>query len=79
MDMGVHLPGINFFVSTADPEKEPSPVTSNPILSILVAEYPVDKVACYVSDDGGALHSFQAMAEAASFATLWVPAILPEA
>ncbi|XP_027088165.1 cellulose synthase-like protein D4 [Coffea arabica] len=67
------LPGVDLFVSTADPEKEPPLVTANTILSILAADYPVEKVACYVSDDGGALLTFEAMAEAASFADLWVP------
>ncbi|KAF6148592.1 hypothetical protein GIB67_042551 [Kingdonia uniflora] len=67
------LPGIDIFVSTADPEKEPPLVTANTILSILAAEYPVEKLACYVSDDGGALLTFEAMAEAASFANIWVP------
>ena len=61
------------FVSTADPEKEPVLVTANTILSILAADYPVEKLACYISDDGGALLTFEAMAEAASFADLWVP------
>ncbi|XP_008786433.2 cellulose synthase-like protein D2 [Phoenix dactylifera] len=67
------LPGIDVFVSTADPEKEPPLVTANTILSILAADYPVDKLSCYVSDDGGALLTFEAMAEAASFANTWVP------
>ncbi|KAJ3681660.1 hypothetical protein LUZ60_014233 [Juncus effusus] len=67
------LPGLDVFVSTADPEKEPVLVTANTILSILAADYPVEKLACYVSDDGGALLTFEAMAEAASFAQLWVP------
>ncbi|OAY77544.1 Cellulose synthase-like protein D1 [Ananas comosus] len=67
------LPGIDVFVSTADPEKEPVLVTANTILSILAADYPVEKLTCYVSDDGGALLTFEAMAEAASFANLWVP------
>ncbi|CAN6922549.1 unnamed protein product [Brassica oleracea] len=67
------LPGLDMFVSTADPEKEPPLVTSNTILSILAADYPVEKLACYVSDDGGALLTFEAMAEAASFANIWVP------
>ncbi|CDY49919.1 BnaCnng18290D, partial [Brassica napus] len=65
------LPGLDMFVSTADPEKEPPLVTSNTILSILAADYPVEKLACYVSDDGGALLTFEAMAEAASFANIW--------
>ncbi|KAJ6809316.1 cellulose synthase-like protein D2 [Iris pallida] len=67
------LPGIDVFVSTADPEKEPPLVTANTILSILATDYPVEKLACYVSDDGGALLTFEAMAEAASFANLWIP------
>lgn len=67
------LPGVDIFVSTADPEKEPPLVTANTILSILAADYPVEKLACYVSDDGGALLTFEAMAEAASFANAWVP------
>uniref|UniRef100_A0A2N9I634 Cellulose synthase-like protein D4 n=1 Tax=Fagus sylvatica TaxID=28930 RepID=A0A2N9I634_FAGSY len=67
------LPGTDLFVSTADPEKEPPLVTACTILSILSVDYPVEKIACYVSDDGGALLTFEAMAEAASFADLWVP------
>lgn len=67
------LPGVDIFVSTADPDKEPPLVTANTILSILAADYPVEKLACYVSDDGGALLTFEAMAEAASFANAWVP------
>ncbi|XP_047972648.1 cellulose synthase-like protein D4 [Salvia hispanica] len=67
------LPGMDVFVSTADPEKEPPLVTANTILSILAVEYTVEKLACYVSDDGGALLNFEAMAEACSFADLWVP------
>ncbi|XP_028781952.1 cellulose synthase-like protein D5 [Neltuma alba] len=67
------LPGIDVFVSTADPEKEPPLVTSNTILSILAVDYPVEKVACYLSDDGGSLLTFEALAETASFARIWVP------
>ncbi|CAL9079326.1 unnamed protein product [Musa textilis] len=67
------LPGMDVFVSTADPEKEPPLVTANTILSILAVNYPVEKLACYLSDDGGALLTFEAMAEAASFANTWVP------
>ncbi|KAJ7524033.1 hypothetical protein O6H91_18G073800 [Diphasiastrum complanatum] len=67
------LPGVDVFVSTADPEKEPPLVTANTILSILAAQYPVEKLSCYISDDGGALLTFEALAEAASFAQMWVP------
>ncbi|KAL0904759.1 hypothetical protein M5K25_026908 [Dendrobium thyrsiflorum] len=67
------LPATDFFVSTADPDKEPPLVTANTILSILAVDYPIEKIACYISDDGGALLTFEAMAEAASFANIWVP------
>ncbi|PKA46622.1 Cellulose synthase-like protein D1 [Apostasia shenzhenica] len=67
------LPGIDVFISTADPEKEPPLVTANTILSILATEYPVEKLTVYVSDDGGAMLTFEAMAEASSFAEVWVP------
>ncbi|KAJ0976357.1 hypothetical protein J5N97_018322 [Dioscorea zingiberensis] len=67
------LPGIDVFVSTADPEKEPPLVTANTILSILAVDYPVEKLACYLSDDGGSLLTFEALAETASFASVWVP------
>nr|GEY48439.1 cellulose synthase-like protein D2 [Tanacetum cinerariifolium] len=56
-----------------DLEKEPPLVTANTISSILAVDYPADKLSCYVSDDGGALLTFEAMAEAASFANLWAP------
>nr|GEW84903.1 cellulose synthase-like protein D3 [Tanacetum cinerariifolium] len=45
--------GVDVFVSTADPEKEPTLVTTNTILPILAADYPVDKLSCYVSNDSG--------------------------
>ncbi|KAF2325115.1 hypothetical protein GH714_022855 [Hevea brasiliensis] len=55
------------------PEKEPPLVTANTILSILAVDYPVEKLACYLSDDGGSLLTFEALAETASFARIWVP------
>ncbi|CAM6029697.1 unnamed protein product [Sphagnum balticum] len=67
------LPGMDVLVSTADPEKEPPLTTCNTILSILAADYPLEKLSCYLSDDGGALLTFEALAEAASFAQVWVP------
>ncbi len=67
------LPAVDVFVSTADPEKEPPITTANTILSILAAEYPLEKLCCYLSDDGGALLTFEALAEAANFARVWVP------
>ncbi|XP_042509174.1 cellulose synthase-like protein D1 [Macadamia integrifolia] len=67
------LPGVDIFVSTADPEKEPPLVTANTMLSILAVDYPVDKISAYISDDGAAILTFEAMAEAVNFAHLWVP------
>ncbi|CAN4095954.1 unnamed protein product [Withania somnifera] len=65
------LPGVDVFIS--DPEKEPPLVTANTILSIIAVEYPVEKVSVYISDDGGAIFTFEAMAEAVLFAQVWVP------
>ncbi|KAI4376911.1 hypothetical protein MLD38_014616 [Melastoma candidum] len=42
-------------------------------LSILAVDYPVDKVSCYVSDDGSAMLTFEALSETAEFARKWVP------
>nr|GMD62973.1 cellulose synthase-like protein D1 [Ipomoea batatas] len=67
------LPGVDIFISTADPEKEPPLVTANTILSIMGCEYPVEKLFIYISDDGGAILTFEAMAEAVEFAKVWVP------
>lgn len=61
------LPGLDVFISTADPEKEPPLVTANTILSILAVEYPIEKLSIYISDDGGAILTFEAMAEAVKF------------
>lgn len=55
------------FVSTADFEKEPLLVTANTIVSILVTDYLVEKLTCYVSNDKRALLTIKALAEAASF------------
>ncbi|KAL5848622.1 hypothetical protein ACOSQ4_006635 [Xanthoceras sorbifolium] len=67
------LPGVDVFVSTADAEKEPPLVTANTMLSIMAAQYPVEKLSAYISDDGGAILTFEAMAEAVRFAEVWVP------
>ncbi|VAI87732.1 unnamed protein product [Triticum turgidum subsp. durum] len=67
------LPGLDIFVTTADPIKEPILSTANSVLSILAADYPVDRNTCYVSDDSGMLLTYEALAESSKFATLWVP------
>ncbi|KAG8056796.1 hypothetical protein GUJ93_ZPchr0002g23725 [Zizania palustris] len=67
------LSAVDLFVSTVDPLKEPPLVTANTVLSILAVDYPVDKVSCYVSDDGASMLSFESLSETAEFARKWVP------
>ncbi|XP_050935714.1 cellulose synthase A catalytic subunit 8 [UDP-forming] [Cucumis melo] len=67
------LAAVDFFVSTVDPLKEPPLITANTVLSILAVDYPVDKVSCYVSDDGAAMLTFESLVETADFARMWVP------
>nr|AEI87569.1 cellulose synthase catalytic subunit protein [Nicotiana tabacum] len=67
------LAPIDIFVSTVDPMKEPPLITANTVLSILAVDYPVDKVSCYVSDDGTAMLTFEALSETSEFARKWVP------
>ncbi|KAI9121280.1 hypothetical protein K1719_008313 [Acacia pycnantha] len=67
------LAAVDFFVSTVDPLKEPPLITANTVLSILAVDYPVDKVSCYLSDDGAAMLTFESLVETADFARRWVP------
>ncbi|XP_008794369.1 cellulose synthase A catalytic subunit 9 [UDP-forming]-like [Phoenix dactylifera] len=67
------LSPVDLFVSTVDPLKEPPLVTANTVLSILAVDYPVDKVSCYVSDDGSSMLTFESLSETAEFARRWVP------
>ncbi|XP_062012937.1 cellulose synthase A catalytic subunit 8 [UDP-forming] [Rosa rugosa] len=67
------LAPVDFFVSTVDPLKEPPLITANTVLSILAIDYPVEKVSCYVSDDGAAMLSFESLVETSEFARKWVP------
>ncbi|GJN32288.1 hypothetical protein PR202_gb20785 [Eleusine coracana subsp. coracana] len=67
------LPGIDVFVTTADPIDEPILYTLNCVLSILAVDYPVDRLSCYLSDDSGALMLYEALVEVGKFAPLWVP------
>lgn len=68
-----NLAGVDLFVSTVDPAKEPPLTTANTLLSIAAADYPVDKLSCYLSDDGGSMLTFDAMSETSEFARRWVP------
>ncbi|OMO92762.1 Cellulose synthase [Corchorus capsularis] len=67
------LPNVDMFVTTADPVLEPPIITVNTILSLLAVDYPAEKLACYVSDDGCSPLTFYSVVEASKFAKLWVP------
>ena len=64
---------MDLFVTTADPVLEPPILTVNTVLSLLAVDYPPDKLACYISDDGGSPLTFYSLVEASKFARLWVP------
>lgn len=61
------------FITTADPILEPPLITVNTMLSLLAVDYPANKLACYVSDDGASPITYYSLVEAAKFAKLWVP------
>ncbi|XP_024020100.1 probable cellulose synthase A catalytic subunit 3 [UDP-forming] [Morus notabilis] len=67
------LSPVDIFVTTVDPLKEPPIVTANTVLSILAVDYPVEKVSCYVSDDGASILTFESLSETSEFARKWVP------
>ncbi|KAG9148715.1 hypothetical protein Leryth_013402, partial [Lithospermum erythrorhizon] len=51
------------FIHFVDPLKEPPLVTANTVLSILAMDYPVEKISCYISDDGASMWSLSKTAE----------------
>lgn len=67
------LAAVDVFVTTVDPFKEAPLITANTILSILAVDYPIDKVSCYVSDDGASMLTFESLVETTNFARKWVP------
>ncbi|XP_059660298.1 cellulose synthase A catalytic subunit 4 [UDP-forming]-like [Cornus florida] len=67
------LAPVDVFVSTVDPLKEPPIMTANTVLSILSVDYPIEKVSCYVSDDGASMLLFDTLSETSEFARRWVP------
>lgn len=64
---------MDLFVTTADPLLEPPIITVNTVLSLLAVDYPANKLACYVSDDGCSPLTFYSLSEALKFAKIWVP------
>ncbi|CAI9775946.1 unnamed protein product [Fraxinus pennsylvanica] len=67
------LPGVDVFVCTADPTKEPVVEVMNTVLSAMALDYPAEKLAVYLSDDGGAAVTLYAIKEACEFARSWIP------
>lgn len=67
------LPGIDVFICTADPIKEPTFEVMNTVISAMSLDYPADKLSVYLSDDGGASVTLNGMKEAWVFATWWLP------
>jgi len=67
------LPGIDVFVCTADPGKEPTFGVMNTVISAMALDYPAEKLSVYLSDDGGASVTLMGMKEAWAFATWWLP------
>lgn len=67
------LPGIDVFICTADPEKEPPLEVMNSVLSAMAMDYPIGKLSVYVSDDAGSALTLLAMKEACEFGRSWLP------
>ncbi|OIS98865.1 cellulose synthase-like protein g3 [Nicotiana attenuata] len=67
------LPSVDVFICTADPIKEPVVEVMNTVLSAMSLDYPPEKLAVYLSDDGGAAVTLYAIKEACVFARVWVP------
>ncbi|KAG6604869.1 Cellulose synthase-like protein H1, partial [Cucurbita argyrosperma subsp. sororia] len=67
------FPPVDVFITTADPVLEPPIITINTVLSLLAVEYPANKLACYVSDDGCSALTYYSLSEALKFAKIWVP------
>ncbi|KAF3575301.1 hypothetical protein F2Q69_00059493 [Brassica cretica] len=61
------------FVPTANPVREPPTIVANTVLSLLALNYPANKLACYVSDDGCSPLTYFSLKETSKFAKIWGP------
>ncbi|KAJ1400098.1 Nucleotide-diphospho-sugar transferase [Sesbania bispinosa] len=68
-----NLPGLDIFVCTIDPEKEPTVDVMDTVISAIAMDYPSDKLAVYLSDDGGCPVTLFGMREACEFSKVWLP------
>ncbi|XP_059632397.1 cellulose synthase-like protein G1 [Cornus florida] len=69
----VELPGVDVFICTADPKKEPTVEVMSTVLSAMALDYPSEKLAVYLSDDGGSSLTLNAARAACLFARSWLP------
>ncbi|KAK6914051.1 Cellulose synthase [Dillenia turbinata] len=67
------LPGIEVFICTADPKKEPTVEVMNTVISAMAMDYPPEKLHVYVSDDAGSCITLHGAREAWLFARSWLP------
>lgn len=67
------LPGVDIFVCTADPKREPPWMVINTVLSAMSYNYPSNKLSVYLSDDGGSELTFYALLRASLFSKHWLP------
>ncbi|KAL6011596.1 hypothetical protein ACLOJK_002044 [Asimina triloba] len=67
------LPSLDVFICTADPVKEPALNVMNTVISAMALDYPKEKLAVYLSDDGCSPRTLRALREACSFAASWLP------
>ncbi|KAK9672825.1 hypothetical protein RND81_12G127300 [Saponaria officinalis] len=67
------LPGIDVFICTADPNKEPTVSVMNTVVSAMSLDYPAQKLNVYLSDDAGASVTLYGLKQAYVFATWWLP------
>ncbi|KAL7593207.1 hypothetical protein Lser_V15G34749 [Lactuca serriola] len=67
------FPAVDVFVTTADAILEPSIITMNTVLSLLAVDFPSNKLALYLSDDGCSPLTYYSLIETIKFAKVWVP------
>ncbi|KMZ60531.1 Cellulose synthase-like CSLE, family GT2 [Zostera marina] len=67
------LPAIDIFVCTADSIMEPPILVVNTILSAMAMDYPQQKLAIFLSDDGASKLMFYGLLEAIEFSKQWIP------
>lgn len=67
------LPRVDIFVCTADHTLEPPLMVINTVLSLMSYNYPPERLAVYLSDDGCSKLTFYTLLEASKFSQHWIP------